>query len=120
MHGLVIGPFGMLLGMVIVYHAASLLWNSLHTRNWKKLTWQSSASLDEEHNTGQVIQVFRLAKRRGGKVKVSDVVIALGITPKKAENLLLEMSDGYHVVMDVDSDGHMIFTIPDFLVGKKG
>ena len=50
-------------------------------------------------------RVFRLAKRYGGVLTVSDVVTELGIDPEDAEKLLDSVTDGNRVDINVDNDG---------------
>ena len=64
--------------------------------------------------TPPTVEVFRLAKRHGGVITVSDVVSELGIDPKEAEKLLDGVTDGLRVEMDVDSNGVMRYTFREF------
>ncbi len=73
---------------------------------------------DNNHRAATLIpptvEVFRLAKRRGGVITVSDVVSELGIDPKEEEKLLDGVTDGLRVEMDVDSNGVMRYTFREF------
>lgn len=58
-------------------------------------------------------EVFRLAKRHGGVLTVSDVVTELDIDPEDAEQLLDGLADGHRVVMNVDNDGVVTYTFSE-------
>jgi hypothetical protein len=58
--------------------------------------------------------IFRLARRHGGTLTVSDVVTELGVDPQHAETLLDGLTDGQRVDMDVDTDGIVRYVFREF------
>lgn len=52
-------------------------------------------------------EIYRLAKKNGGTLTVSDVVVETGIDPEEAESLLRKITDGYRVQMDVTEAGRI-------------
>ena len=60
-------------------------------------------------------RVFQLARKLGGHLTVSDVVIDLGLDVKDAEELLQGLVDNVRVVMEIDDHGRMIFEFPEII-----
>ena len=57
--------------------------------------------------------VYRLARKLGGTITVSDLVTDMGIEPKKAEKTLESMADGVRVRMEVDEAGIVYYEFPE-------
>ena len=57
--------------------------------------------------------VFRLARRSGGRVTLSEVVIETGMDIKSAEKYMDTLSDGTHVIVDVDGAGRLVYLFPE-------
>jgi hypothetical protein len=53
--------------------------------------------------------LFRLAQRFNGRLTVSDVVVETGLRPQDAEQALQSTADGLRVLMDVQSDGSVVY-----------
>ena len=49
--------------------------------------------------------IYRLAKRLGGRLTVSDTVVETGLSAGEAERILQAMTDGVRVSMEVDERG---------------
>ncbi|MEX2445250.1 MAG: hypothetical protein WD492_16755 [Alkalispirochaeta sp.] len=62
-------------------------------------------------------EIFRLAKRKGGILTVSDVVSELNFDPKEAEAHLDGLTDGQRVDMHVDDDGVVRYVFREFTSG---
>lgn len=61
--------------------------------------------------------VFRLARRHDGVLTVSDVVVEIGMEPRRAEQRLNDLVDGERVTMEVTDDGRVRYEFPEM---KKG
>ncbi|NBC30376.1 MAG: hypothetical protein GVY29_10350 [Spirochaetes bacterium] len=59
-------------------------------------------------------EVFRLAKRYGGILTVSDLVSELGVDPKEGENLFEALTDGRRVDMEVGDNGVVRYVFREF------
>lgn len=59
--------------------------------------------------------IYRLAKRMGGRITVTDVVIEAGISGREAERVLQEMTDGLRVRMDVDDRGLVTYEFSELI-----
>ena len=59
--------------------------------------------------------LFRLAKEMHGTLTVSDVVIATGATLQESEKYMESMVDGTHIVMDVESNGGIVYRFPEIV-----
>ncbi|TVR91547.1 MAG: hypothetical protein EA428_05470 [Spirochaetaceae bacterium] len=60
-------------------------------------------------------QVFRAAKKQGGRLTISDLVIETGWSAKEAEGALERLTNGNHVRMNVSDVGSIEFEFPDLL-----
>ena len=60
---------------------------------------------------GQTIeyQILQLAKKKGGELTVTDVVLGTGMPMKKAEETLNAMVDSYRVNMQVRDSGIIVY-----------
>jgi len=54
-------------------------------------------------------RIYRMAKEHGGRLTVSDVVVATGLTPKESEKTLNELTDGSRVSMEVTDRGTVVY-----------
>jgi len=72
---------------------------------------------EEDVEAGRKIQsrIFRLAKRIGGTLTVSDVVVEIGLPVRIAEQLLEDLTDGVRVRMDVGDDGIVRYVFTEFV-----
>lgn len=68
-----------------------------------------SARSGRDERATHEVEIFRLAKRLGGRVTVSDVVVATGLAPKEAESMLGSMADGVRVHMEVSDRGGVYY-----------
>jgi hypothetical protein len=59
--------------------------------------------------------IFRLAKRSGGKVSLSEIVIETGLELEAAEKYMDSMIDNSHVSMDVDKGGRLRYVFPELV-----
>ncbi len=59
--------------------------------------------------------IFRLALQRGGRLTVSDVVIATNLTPQEAEETLNAMTDGVRVGMEVTDNGLVVYEFTELM-----
>ena len=63
--------------------------------------------------------LFRLAKCRGGKLTLSDVVIETGMELKKAERYMDSIVDHSRVSMEVEDSGRLIYVFPELLENQE-
>jgi hypothetical protein len=104
MHGWGMGGFGMglplfgLLPLILLGGGIYILYRRRSASNGENRRLPSG-------RTVAAPQIFRLAKRHGGILTVSDVVSELGIDPGEAEQLLEGLTDGQRVDMQVDDRG---------------
>ena len=61
------------------------------------------------------VRLFRLARRRKGRLTVSDVVVDLGFSVRDAEDLLEGMVDGRRVRAQVGPNGLSVYEFPEIL-----
>ena len=59
--------------------------------------------------------LFRLAKRRGGRITLSDIVIETGLGLKEAERYMDAMADQSHVSLEADDRGRPVYLFPELL-----
>ncbi len=64
-------------------------------------------------NTDSQARVFQAARKLGGSLTVSDVVIELGIGIEEAEQLLSSMVDSSRVRVDVSEHGLLVYDFPE-------
>lgn len=60
-------------------------------------------------------RVFQLARKLGGRLTVSDVVIDLGLDVGEAEELLQSLVDNVRVRMEIDDNGRVTFEFPEII-----
>jgi len=83
-------------------------------RSWDDVTTVSELSNEEIRENGSLqARVFRLAKRRRGRVTLSDVVIEMGISLSDAEVLMNALVDNMHVRMEVNDQGRIYYEFPE-------
>jgi len=58
-------------------------------------------------------QIFKLAYRLGGRITVSDVVVASGLSVDQVERILEHMVDNSRVRMDIDDEGMVVYEFPE-------
>jgi hypothetical protein len=68
-----------------------------------------------EHRTEANLQarIYSLAKKRGGSLTVSDVVVETGVSPTEAERVLESMTDNMRVRMEVTDEGTVTYEFPE-------
>lgn len=59
--------------------------------------------------------IYRLAKKLNGRLTVSDVIVATGMSSDRAEQLLQQMVDGLRVRMEVSPDGLVIYEFVELM-----
>ncbi len=64
--------------------------------------------------------IFRLARKLGGRLTVSDVVIHLGYRPRDAEQMLEKMTDSIRVRMEVTENGMIVYDFFEVDVSDRG
>lgn len=57
--------------------------------------------------------LFRAARRNGGRLTLSDVVIETGMGLKQAARYMEELSDGRHVSIESDDSGTIWYVFPE-------
>ena len=62
-------------------------------------------------------RVFRLAKKRDGRLTVSDVVLGTGVSIKKAEKFMEDLVDGTHVTLEIEAEGRIVYLFPEIIKG---
>ena len=64
--------------------------------------------------------IYRLARKLGGRLTVSDVVIHLGYRPRDAEQMLEKMTDSIRVRMEVTENGMIVYDFVEVDVSGRG
>ena len=59
--------------------------------------------------------LFRLAKKLGGRVTLSEVVVETGMDLKVAERYMDSLVDEAHVTVEVDDMGRVIYVFPELM-----
>lgn len=114
MHGWGMGSFGMgfpLFGLLPVILIGAGIYGIIRLRQNK------TTHDDRRVGPGRGIpapEIYRLAKRNGGVLTVSDVVSELNFDPKEAEAHLDDLTDGHRVDMHVDDDGVVRYVFREF------
>ncbi len=57
--------------------------------------------------------VFSLAKRLGGRLTLSDVVVETGLNLAEAERYMDSLVDNAHVSVEVDENGRLCYEFPE-------
>jgi len=57
--------------------------------------------------------VFSLAKRHGGQLTLSDVVVETGLNLAEAERYMDSLVDNAHVSVEVDENGRLCYEFPE-------
>jgi hypothetical protein len=60
-------------------------------------------------------QIFRLAKRRGGTLTLSEIIIETGLGLKEAERFMDDLVDGRHVRLEVNGNGRLVYEFPELM-----
>jgi hypothetical protein len=60
-------------------------------------------------------KIMALALTNGGVLTVTDVVIAIGLSMKQAEETLNSMVDGYRVKMEVKDSGIIVYEFTELI-----
>ena len=87
--------------------------------------WKGRAEIDVRPEVGwsQLEQMdgalFRLAKRRGGRITLSDIVVETGMDMRNAERYMNSLVDHSHVSVEVDARGRILYAFPE-LLGESG
>ncbi|MEX2442523.1 MAG: hypothetical protein WD492_02875 [Alkalispirochaeta sp.] len=59
-------------------------------------------------------EVFRLARRFGGRITVSDLIAEMGVSGPIAERMLERLVDGVRVAMEVSDNGVIVYEFREF------
>lgn len=123
MHGWGMGGFGMgpsFFGLFLLFVSAAGLF--VLFRRWDRGRDGTRRNIIDRRNrpgtNGNRVtapDIFRLARRYNGVVTVSDVVSELDVDPTDAEELLVGLTDGQRVDMEVDSDGVVRYVFREFI-----
>lgn len=60
-------------------------------------------------------QIFRLAKRRGGTLTLSEIIIETGLGLKEAERFMDDLVDSRHVKLEVNGNGRLVYEFPELM-----
>lgn len=60
-------------------------------------------------------RIFRLARRHGGRLTVSDVVVETGMPAARAEETLQRLTDGVRVRMEVRDTGIVVYEFAELI-----
>jgi hypothetical protein len=108
MHGFEVSSvFMWLIGAVVVFAFSGIFFRWLRGRP----SQHHDVSINGGNYNGQKSEadIYRLARKLGGHLMVSDVVIHLGFSPREAEHLLEKMTDGFRVRMEVNDNGLIVY-----------
>ena len=64
--------------------------------------------------------VFSLAKRFGGRITLSDVVVETGMALAEADRYMNTLVDHAHVSVEVDDNGRLTYEFPELLDESGG
>ena len=63
--------------------------------------------------------IFRLAKRSGGHISLSEIVVETGLELEVVEKYMDSMIDNTHVSMEVDNEGRLNYVFPELIIEDK-
>ncbi len=114
------GTLGMILPIFSLFAGGIILLSSMRAvirRNRRRHIQQNP-----EHGNRSRLEpaIYRLARNRGGRLTVSDVVIATGIPVGEAERILNEMVDGVRVTMNVRDNGVIVYEFTELMSETDG
>ena len=86
----------------------------------RSVSWDGSDTLSDIYGVPRrshspEARVFQLARKLGGRLTVSDVVIDLGLDVRDAEELLQSLVDNVRVRMEVDDNGRVTYEFPEII-----
>ena len=85
-------------------------------REWEEMYALTELSAEEIRGSGPLqARIFRLAKRRGGKLTLSDVVIETGLSLSDAEALMNALVDNVYVRLEVTDQGRIVYEFPELM-----
>lgn len=117
-------PFLFLLPLLFValaVRAGSHFFRSMDTTDRRRsVSWDGSDTLSDIYGVPRrshspEARVFQLARKLGGRLTVSDVVIDLGLDVRDAEELLQSLVDNVRVRMEVDDNGRVTYEFPEII-----
>ena len=114
MYGFELSPvFIWLIGAVIVFALGAVFVRWRHGRHSQRR--ELSANRPSDDGKTSEADIYRLAHKFSGYLTVSDVVIHLGFTPREAEHLLENMTDGLRVRMEVKDNGLIVYEFAEVI-----
>jgi hypothetical protein len=114
MHGFGLSSvFMWLIGAVVVFAFSGILIRWFRGQ----LSQHRKVPTNGGHREGQKSEadIYRLARKLGGYLTVSDVVIHLGYSTRQAENLLEKMTDGLRIRMEVNDNGLIVYEFSELI-----
>ena len=113
--GLSFGLPWLIIPVVALCVGLPLLRSFIRRTNERSLSDNAPRSLTPDDSDAVI---YRLAKKLKGRVTVSDVVVATGMSSDQAEQLLQKMVDGTRVRMEVSSEGMVLYEFVE-LMGEE-
>lgn len=113
--GMSFGMFWLIIPAVALCVGLPFLRNFIRRTNGRSLS-DNAPQFRAPDDSDAVI--YRLAKKLKGRVTVSDVVVATGMSSDQAEQLLQKMVDGTRVRMEVSSEGMVLYEFLE-LMGEE-
>lgn len=85
-------------------------------REWLYLTEFAGPLSSSFDRTSQMqVALFRLAKRRGGKLTLSDVIIETGLGIHDAEALMNALVDNVYIRLEITENGGIVYEFPELM-----
>ena len=119
MHGFELSSvFMWLIGAVVVFAFSGILIRWFR----RQFSQHQKVPTNGGHREGQKSEadIYRLARKLGGYLTVSDVVIHLGYNTHEAENLLEKMTDGLRIRMEVNDNGLIVYEFAEVIDSSRG
>lgn len=108
MHGFGLSfMFFLFLGALAVIGVGSVLFRR-HNRRGPAFFRKPVRDPHTMQNSGEA-DIYRLARKLGGRLTVSDLVIHLGYRPRDAEYMLEKITDSIRVRMEVTENGMIVY-----------
>lgn len=71
--------------------------------------------LDSDRTAQLQVLLFRLAKRRGGTLTLSDIIVETGLGVYEAEELMKAVVDNTYIRIEVTDEGRVIYEFPELM-----
>jgi hypothetical protein len=98
-------------------------WRSAHGRRrpvddeWETVaTLPGSTNRARQRYAHMQVSLFRLAKRRGGVLTLSDIIIETGLSVQQAEEMMNALVDNIYVRLEVTEQGRFVYEFPELMV----